>query len=92
MAPQPNLAYQEHREKIEQVARRHHGFHVWITRHGVPMATRLHSTPPKGVNDGWAATLMANHAGDWPDLESQLEAQEKIDRDLATGTATPGDD
>jgi hypothetical protein len=83
VAPKPNPAYQEHKEKIKQVADRYHGFHVWVTRHGVPMATRTRATPPKSASAGWAATLMAERPGDWPDLETQLAEQAKIDQGLA---------
>ena len=84
MAPEPNPAYQEHKEKISEVAQRYHGFHVWVTRHGVPMATRRHaSVPPRGASAGWAATLMAERPGDWRDLETQLTEQLKIDEALA---------
>jgi hypothetical protein len=74
--------------KAAEVAQRFTGWTVWLTAQGRPVATRSGGQrPPKPYDGNWAQTVIAN---DWDELEAELTAQARYDKERLTNQATHG--
>ena len=68
--------------KAAEVAGRFHGWRVWVSNSGSPVATRTGSQHAPADDDVWARTVIGDN---WPDLENQLA--EQAARDAEAGRA-----
>jgi hypothetical protein len=68
-----------------EIAQRYAGWSVWSARDGkTRVASRVgDQRPPSGDDDVWAATLLADGANAWADLERQLAEQAQHDAELS---------
>jgi hypothetical protein len=74
--------------RAAEVAERFTGWSVWVTAQGSPVATRSGGQrPPEPYDGDWAQTVIADG---WDELETELAAQARYDRERVTNQTAHG--